>query len=63
MMKELEQFVLNIPLKGKSLRAALAIAMGDTNKGITHLKEGIDFAKKKLKESRIRSEKVKENLE
>jgi len=63
MFKELEQFVLNVPFKGKSLRAALAIATGDLNKGITHLKEGIDVAKRKLKESRIRSEKVKEHLE
>ncbi len=31
MLRELEQFVLNIPYKGKLLRAALSIAMGDTN--------------------------------
>jgi len=38
MLKELEDFVLNVPFKGKVLRAALAIAIGDTNDGITHLK-------------------------
>jgi len=41
MFKELEEFVLKTPLKGKVLRAALAIATGETNEGITHLKEGI----------------------
>jgi hypothetical protein len=31
MLKELEEFVLKVPLKGKLLRAALAIAVGETN--------------------------------
>ena len=61
MLKELEQYVLNVPYKGKLLRAALSIAMGDTNQGIAHLKEGIDTVRRKLKETRIKSEKVKEN--
>ena len=41
MLRELEDFVLKVPLKGKVLRAALAIAIGETSEGITHLKEGI----------------------
>lgn len=61
MLKELEHFVLNVPYKGKLLRAALSIAMGETNQGIVHLKEGIEISRIKLKESRIKNEKVKEN--
>lgn len=35
MLKELNTYVLNIPFKGECLRAALSIATGDVNSGIT----------------------------